>query len=228
MQAKQRYLLLLIIVLRPHFRFSSFLPPPTVARLWWLTGIKIFKIPSPLILFLCFEHPLKLRTFSDPKPLKKDVYTSREVYASTRWHTMLDRDPGLRCASLQSLLRGSFPLLELEACHGSVYRWEDCYVQFRSQDNGWYVYPFVRLFMEMGSCRHSLSALDFGLCLCVLRFSNHTTANLTFWAISEFGGGIVQVSAECKKDGELKMGSGITVYHFVESIEEVSATTNLW
>jgi hypothetical protein len=34
-------------------------------------------------------------------------------------------------------------------------------------------------------------------------------------------GGIVQVPGECKT-GELKMGVGTTVYHFVENIEEVN------
>ena len=33
-------------------------------------------------------------------------------------------------------------------------------------------------------------------------------------------GGIVQVPAECKS-GELKNGMGVTIYHFVESIEKV-------
>jgi len=35
-------------------------------------------------------------------------------------------------------------------------------------------------------------------------------------------GGIIQVPAECKKH-EQKMGTGFTIYHFVESIENVSS-----
>jgi hypothetical protein len=34
-------------------------------------------------------------------------------------------------------------------------------------------------------------------------------------------GGIVQVPAECKT-AELKNGMGVTIYHYVESIEDVS------
>lgn len=34
-------------------------------------------------------------------------------------------------------------------------------------------------------------------------------------------GGIVQVPADCKT-GDLKNGMGVTIYHFVESIEKVS------
>jgi hypothetical protein len=32
----------------------------------------------------------------------------------------------------------------------------------------------------------------------------------------------MQVPAECKKDNELKHGVGVTVYHMVQNIEEVS------
>jgi hypothetical protein len=34
-------------------------------------------------------------------------------------------------------------------------------------------------------------------------------------------GGIVQIPAECKT-AELKNGMGVTIYHYVESIEDVS------
>jgi hypothetical protein len=38
---------------------------------------------------------------------------------------------------------------------------------------------------------------------------------------TDLGGGIVRVSPECIRT-EQKMGVGVTVYHFVDSIEEVS------
>jgi hypothetical protein len=39
-------------------------------------------------------------------------------------------------------------------------------------------------------------------------------------------GGIVQVPAECKSN-EQKMGVGVTVYHFVDSIEDVCLSTSI-
>jgi len=38
--------------------------------------------------------------------------------------------------------------------------------------------------------------------------------------MGDFGGGILKVSEECKASGEPKMGSGVTLFHFVENIEE--------
>jgi hypothetical protein len=39
-------------------------------------------------------------------------------------------------------------------------------------------------------------------------------------------GGIVKVDAECKTGGEHKKGFGATIYHSVDSIEEVRSITN--
>ena len=39
-------------------------------------------------------------------------------------------------------------------------------------------------------------------------------------------GGILKVGEECK-GGELKNGMGVTIYHFVENIEEVCAFSSM-
>jgi hypothetical protein len=44
----------------------------------------------------------------------------------------------------------------------------------------------------------------------------------------DLSGGIVQVPASCKENSELKNGVGVTVYHFVESIDEVYLLYVLW
>jgi hypothetical protein len=43
------------------------------------------------------------------------------------------------------------------------------------------------------------------------------------------GGGIVAVPADCKASaGDMKKGLGVTIYHIVDSIEEVYRTTLLY
>ncbi|KAF8860192.1 hypothetical protein BDZ45DRAFT_800985 [Acephala macrosclerotiorum] len=51
------------------------------------------------------------------------------------------------------------------------------------------------------------------------QYPDEKIAMWNFAAPSGLGGGILQVSADCKRS-ELKDGMGVTIYHFVESIEE--------
>ncbi|PMD66841.1 uncharacterized protein K444DRAFT_605837 [Hyaloscypha bicolor E] len=54
-------------------------------------------------------------------------------------------------------------------------------------------------------------------------FKEPTEAKLAMWSFaspSGLSGGIVQVSASCKNN-KLQNGMGVTVYHFVESIDEI-------